>query len=301
MANNTPEVPHGAQRSVTDHASPAGAQRTSPAYAKGASTAGAAGSGPQDSSASGSDVARASRPHRGWLVVALCVGLVVGGLAGRYAFEAQATRDYDALKQRLEGELLAVRAQLVESQAKADALSGSLLVEESTRKGLAASLEASQAELGRTREQLAFFNQLFPPGPKGAISVRAFDAELRGNTLHYRALFMRNASGGEPFEGRLQFVAQGRQDGKAVKLTLAPARGRVPDPDAATGSDPGLASDPALDKMNAGELDLRFAEFQRSIGLLNVPDGFVPERLTLEVLEGDAVRARRTINISAGD
>ena len=237
----------------------------------------------------------AARPGgRWWVVMALVAGLALGGLAGRFGFEAQATREYHALKQRLEGDLALTHAQLAEAQAKVDALSGNLLVEQSTRNGLAASLEAAQAELGRTREQLAFFDQLFPPGPKGVIGIRAFEAEVRASAVHYRALFMRNANAGDLFEGRLQFVAQGRRDGKPAKLTLEPARGMVPA--AAALSDKGEAAEQA-----AGTLELKFDEFQRSIGLLSLPEGFVPERLTLNVLEGDAVRATRTINISPGD
>src|SRR5690606_7320917 len=96
-----------------------------------------------------------------------------------------------------------------------------LVVEESTRKGLEASLQALQSELGQTRDQLAFYDQLLPPGPKGAISIRALEVERLGPTLQFRALLMRNAQDDSPFSGRMQFVASGKQDdGQEAKITL---------------------------------------------------------------------------------
>src|SRR3546814_7990669 len=59
-------------------------------------------------------------------------------------------------------------------------------MEESTRKGLEATLQASQTELGRARDQLAFFDQLLPPGPTGAIGIRALDIVQLGPTLQYK-------------------------------------------------------------------------------------------------------------------
>ncbi|TEA79067.1 DUF6776 family protein [Allopusillimonas ginsengisoli] len=253
-------------------------------------------------------VAPARRHGRPWgvMLVALFIGLALGGLGGRYWFKDQATRRYDALKQRLEAELVIARADLAKAQAHVDALSGSLMVEQSTRKGLETSLEAAQAELGRTREQLAFFDQLFPPGPKGAVSIRALDAELQGSTLQYRALFMRNAVNAHKFEGRMQFVAKGTRDGKPQTLTLEPAKGMPPAVESATDTpeeavDQSSTSPDAASDEDSGSFALVFNEFQRSAGLLDVPEGFTPTALTLNVLEGDAVRATRTINLSAGD
>src|SRR5690606_13747977 len=104
---------------------------------------------------------------------------------------AQNVHDYQALKTSM------------------DALQGKFLVEESTRKSLEVTLQETQAELGRARDQLAFFDRLLPPGPNGSISIRALDFEPRGPTLLYKVLLMRNAPGAEPFAGRLQFIAKG--------------------------------------------------------------------------------------------
>src|SRR3546814_19832949 len=92
------------------------------------------------------------------------------------------------MRQSMQTELDTRSSELAGARAEADALEGKLAVEESTRKGLEASLQALQSELGRARDQLAFFDQLLPPGPKGAVSIRALEVEHLGPTLQYKEL-----------------------------------------------------------------------------------------------------------------
>src|SRR3546814_12699373 len=93
-------------------------------------------------------------------------------------------------------------------------------MEESTRKGLEATLQASQTELGRARDQLAFFDQLLPPGPKGAIGIRALDIVQLDPTLQSKVLLRRNVQDDKPVVGFMHFVAPGVKKGKRVKLVL---------------------------------------------------------------------------------
>src|SRR5690606_15537142 len=84
-------------------------------------------------------------------------------------------------------------------------------------------MQALQTELGRARDQLAFFDQLLPPGPKGSISIRALDVQQLGPSLQYKVLLMRNAQVDTLFEGHMQFTASGTQaDGKQEKVILKP-------------------------------------------------------------------------------
>jgi len=238
------------------------------------------------------DTATGRRGAGLWLaVLALALGLALGAAGGRYWFKAQALSRYDALKQQLEGDLVSARAQLAESQARVDALTGNLMVEESTRKGLETTLARVQADLGQANEKLAFFHQLFPPGPAGAVSVRALTMEWQGANLSYRALFMRNALQAPTFQGRIQFVAKGSRDGKPASAVLLPAQG-APQNQAV---DSDAKDEPAEDGTDA--FTLHFDEFQRSAGLLAVPDGFTPESVTLNVLEGDTLRVSRSIKL----
>lgn len=211
-------------------------------------------------------------PRRGggfwFLLLGLFLGVVLGGFGARYWFQGEAARQFSTMKSMLQNELVEARAELAASQAHIDALTGSIMVEEGTRKGLESTLQATQEELGQTREQLAFFEQLFPPGKQGAISIRGLEAKRQGAGLQYRALFMRNANSAPKFEGVLQFVVEGQADGKPLTVTLD--------------------SRPQLE----------FDAFQRSTGILNLPEGFEPGKLTLNVLEGKAVRASHTVDVA---
>ena len=53
---------------------------------------------------------------------------------------------------------------------------------------------------------------------------------------------------------------------------------------------------PAPDGVAAG-LALQFDQYQRSQGMLALPEGFVPESVTITVLEGDTVRATRSVKL----
>lgn len=208
------------------------------------------------------------------------LGVMLGGLGAAYWLGSQ-TDDQQFSEQQ---SLLQARAELIALRAQNDALSGQLVVEESTRKGLEASLRTAQAEAGRMRDQLAFFDQLLPPGPKGTISVRALEIERIGPNLLYRVLLQRSTQGEALFKGVLQFVAQGVRDGKEVKITLDAARSPG-GPESVTPNTEGFA--------------LAFDQFQRGAGLLSLPDNFEPTSVTLNVLEGTAVRASRTVVLPA--
>jgi hypothetical protein len=44
-------------------------------------------------------------------------------------------------------------------------------------------------------------------------------------------------------------------------------------------------------------LALQFDQYQRSQGILAIPEGFVPESVTVSVLEGETVRATRSVKL----
>ena len=228
-----------------------------------------------------------------WIVLALVVGLVAGALAARYWFEAEASKQYSSLQQRMQEEQEHGAHRLQEAQAQADALAGKLAIEESIRQGLEKSLQDAQTELGKAHDRLAFFDQLLPPGPKGAVSVRGLEVQQMGPTLQYQVLLMRNAQANTIFKGALQFTAAGTQNGKPVKALMLKAATVT----GGSGVSPG-----ATDHATAGDvLAISFDEFQRASGLLAVPDGFVPHSITVSVLEGKHVLVSRTVELAAAD
>ena len=260
--------------------------------------------------------------------------------------QAQLTAHDQALAQR-ETELRFLRAQL-------DTADGEIAVERAARLELETQLRQAQADVGRGRDQLAFYEQLLPPGPSGSLDIRGAEFVREGAGLRYRVLMMRSGRSDTPFQGELRFEAAGLLDGATVSVALAPLQvaasenttvpsvpvngGAVvapsaasdgpaakPPPDkataaaaadaaaplasAATGATPS-ASVPALTgnglspeaaaavaKASDGPFDLHFDQYQRSQGVLAVPPGFVPEAITVSVLENGTVRATRTVKL----
>lgn len=230
-------------------------------------------------------------PHSKWyvgLLLSLLLGLALGYGGSRYVLD-NGQQQYDSLKKKLDVTSAQHLYDLNAAMMRADAFQGQLAVEESTRKSLEATLLATQQDLGRARDQLAFFNQLLPSGPNGSISIRALDIERSGSTLSYKTLLMRNAPGETAFNGLMEFVANGTEKGKAVKMTLEPAKAA----DATTNADAGLAGS----KAESQKLELSFDQFQRSEGVLSIPVGFVPKTITLNILDGKTVRVSRTVSL----
>jgi len=226
-----------------------------------------------------------------WLLAAALAGAAAGYWVASTLGEETAASRYRQLKSQFELVTAQNRHDYEALQGRLDALQGQMLVEESTRKSLEAALQSTQAELGRARDQLAFFDRLLPPGPNGSISIRALDFERHGPTLLYKVLLMRNAPGAEPFAGRLQFIAKGVAAGKEVTLTLEPASAPAAE-QAATD-----VSDAEGDASAQEPLALEFEQFQRSEGMLDVPEGVQLASVTVNVLEGKTLRVSRTVNL----
>jgi len=218
-------------------------------------------------------------------------GLIIGLGAMYFWIQQPALEAAHSHVRRAEIGLATLRGQLDDAETAAAALEARLLVEESTRRSLETTLGTFQAELGQARDTLAFYEQLMPPGPEGAISIRALDVERSGPHLKYRMLLMRSpAQGAEPFQGRVQFMASGRLNGEEHEVPLSPAVvAGAPVPEAGEAPE------------DANGLALEFSEFQRSSGLLGLPEGFEPDAITVNVLEGRTLRVTRSVPVATQD
>ncbi|MDH0091890.1 hypothetical protein N7373_10605 [Achromobacter mucicolens] len=236
-----------------------------------------------------------SRSHGA--VLRLCVivllGVLVGGAAG-FFHARQLYRPQDAVVisvQQAEAQDEAMRQQATQLRyirGQLDKADGELVIERSARQELETQLHAAQAELGRVRDQLAFYEQLLPPGPEGSVDIRSMQIDREGGGLRYKVLLMRSGrNGGTPFAGALRFQATGVLKGETVTVDLAPMQVKSEaGPVTATG-----------ENLTAASLALQFDQYQRSQGILAVPDGFVPESVTVSVLEGETVRASRSVKL----
>jgi hypothetical protein len=213
-------------------------------------------------------------------------------------------------------ELEAERAQTV---SPFDQAQRELLTERAARLELEKILVNTQLELGRTQDQLAFFEDLLPPSPHGALDIRAVDIEQHAEGLQYRVLLMRNGKATKHFVGTLQFVAighcRGDVDASEQMVILQPLLAE-PLP---VGSE-GFVAQSVYAKSQQAEpprvntqqqmrqqveaqqteaqraaLRLDFAQFQRGQGFLALPPRFAPKTVTVRVLDGDIVLASRVV------
>lgn len=213
----------------------------------------------------------------------LAIGMLIGAAVAHYMLERPALKSALARVQDGEIQLAAMRGKLDQANTRVIAMEGRLLVEESTRRGLETALRTAQEELGQARDTVAFYEELLPPGPKGAVTIRALDFERVGPHLAYRLLLMRSGANSKPFEGRLQFLAKGKLDGEEVELPLM-ASMQAAEEDA--------ENDPDTDL-----LAVEFDNFQRGSGLLVLPPRFEPAAVTVNVLEGRNIRTSRSLEL----
>lgn len=244
-----------------------------------------------------------------WIFCSALVGLALGAALVWWGVYAHHHRVQTSTIERLSGQLEQARLELGELHAELGVLEGRLAVESSTRQALERTLGTVQQELGAARDQIAFFYELMPPGPDGSISIRGFDVQRQGELLSFRVLLMRHGARDTSFEGMLQVQATGQRQGETVTVTLEPARLQNPansgpevkSQDSGPGSVDGPMVEGDPEKSGAGPsnsvLMLRFDQFQRSAGLLRIPEGLTLESVTLNVLEGDTLRVSRTVEM----
>lgn len=221
-----------------------------------------------------------------WMFFSALAGLALGAALMWWGVFFYHDRAQAEAISHLSDQVIQDRLQLNELHAERGVLEGELAVERSTREALERTLGTVQQELGAARDQIAFFYELLPPGPDGSISIRGLDVQQKGDLLSFRVLLMRHGAGDKPFAGTLQFQATGRLDGEPMTVILEPARVR----DAAN---PVAVPDTPPNPI----LALQFDQFQRSSGLLQVPEGLELESVTLNVLEGEILRVSRTMDI----
>lgn len=222
----------------------------------------------------------------------LLAGLAVGAAGGyRYARQAAAPSNTVVITaEQVAAKDAAIHQSQAESRflrAQLDTADGEIAIERAARQELETQLRTIQDELGRVRDRLAFFEQLLPPGPEGAVDIRGVEIQREGRGLKYRVLLMRSGRGETPFTGMLRFQAAGVLKGETVSVDLAPMQLKADTP-----ADPG-----AVPASAGGPLALQFDQYQRSEGVLELPEGFVPETVTVSVLEGSTVRASRNVKL----
>ena len=273
------------------------------------------------------------RCARIWVVSGGVLLLVLGGLLVACVMQGPSTGaqrlQLRTERAALEQERSELEAERTQTSSQFNLAQRALLTERAMRVELEKILANVQLELGRTQDQLAFFEDLLPPGPQGALDIRAVDVRQHAEGLHYRVLLMRSGKAAKHFVGALQFVAKGycRGDVDTSEQTIilqpllaAPAQavqqGLVEQSQLALAQQAASqrAQTQRADKQQAqsqqaqaqraevqqieaqqAALRLNFAQFKRGQGLLAIPPGFAPTSVTVRVLEGDIVLASKVV------
>lgn len=232
---------------------------------------------------------------RGFLFL---VGVTLGASGGYYYTHNMMQREMLSQKSELSDELshalMQEKIKLTALQSRLDTSEAQLTIDKATIAEYGSQVKKLQDDLSRTSEQLSFYDQLVPAGPQGAISVRGFDAVVEGRRVRFKVLVSRQAQAGTVFKGELKFTATGMLKGKEATVDLIPDTVEH----ASTGSD---SIPPVTDLKKippAPILELNFETIQRIQGLLMFPEGFVPHKITMRVLEGKTVRVSRTSELS---
>jgi hypothetical protein len=185
--------------------------------------------------------------------------------------------------------------QIAAANARIQQVQQMLTIEQAARAQLEKNLTALQEELGRSKDHLAFYEQLLPPGPQGALALRAVELERQGRTLSFRVLLMRSgkpAKPGERFNGRLQFVATGTKEGQEVTVVLQPSQRA-----ASAGASKSPLNTLGAATEDQDSLKLSFDQFQRSQGVLALPKDFEPSSVVVSILSGEIVLASRKVDL----
>ena len=221
-----------------------------------------------------------------WLLLgAGCVGAVAFGgydLGRRVAVAPAAKPTSDAVEIATAAAAVAAasttagKGVIDTTSVAASVAENQMRIERSARQQLAAQVKVLEAENGKLKDDLAFFESLLPADKTvGGVSVRRLAADVAGpNQLRYRLVVMRGGKSEQEFTGTLQVAVTVLQNGKSAIMIFP---------------EPGT-HEPA----DTEKFQLAFKRYQRVEGLLTLPDGAVMKSMQVRVLEKGQLRAQQT-------
>jgi hypothetical protein len=160
-------------------------------------------------------------------------------------------------------------------RSNANATESAMHIERSTQQQLASQIKELEAENGKLKEDLAFFESMLPTGtgPKD-VAIQRLEGELLApNRLRYR-LLVRQGVRDHHFSGTLQLAITVLQHGASTVLMF-----------------------PSHDGVDADKYKLEFKYYQRVEGVLSVPEGAVIKAIQARVLENGKVRTQQSANL----
>lgn len=214
-----------------------------------------------------------------WAVVAIVLGFC--GAIGLWAFEfgkdiagidggrteevAQLRLEVNGLRQQLAG----VKEERDKAQSVANTSSTLLTAERSAQERLMALNKQLETENRSLRDDLGFFEKLIPSVAGDSMAIRGLQAEVQnGRQVKWQVLVIQPLKNAPEFNGKLELSFTGLQGGKPWTAPL-----------------PG------------GSQNLKFRQYGRAEGVLELPPQTVVKGVSAKVLEGAVTRAAQSIKL----
>jgi hypothetical protein len=171
--------------------------------------------------------------------------------------------------QDLRAELVKVKAERDQAQSIANTAGTLVTAERASHERLLAQTKQLEADNRTLRDDLGFFEKLIPAAGGDGVAIRGLQADPQGDgKLKWQVLVIQASRNAQEFNGKLELTFSGQLNGKPWSMTL---------PDG-----------PAL---------LKFRQYGRMEGLIDVPAQVVLKEVSAKVLDGSAVRATQSIKL----
>ena len=169
----------------------------------------------------------------------------------------------------LRDEVSALRAGRDKVQSFANTSGSLLTAEKAVQEKMISQIRHLEADNLALRDDLGFFEKLLPDGGSDGVSIRSLQAErLSGTQLKWQVLVIHPVKGASEFNGKLEMTVSGLLSGKAWTATF-----------------PG------------GAQSLKFKQYRRIEGVLEVPAQAVVQNVTIKVMEGALMRSTQTYKL----
>ena len=207
-----------------------------------------------------------------WVAAAVVLGFC--GAISLWAFEFGkdiAGLDGGAAEEvvQLRAELARMRAERDQAQAVANTAQTLLTTAKSAQEQLLVQKKQLETDIQALRDDLGFFEKLIPSTGVEGIAVRGLQAEMQDDhRLRWRILLIQPQRNVAEFQGRLEMVFAGTLQGKPWSTTL-PAASQA----------------------------IRFTQFGRFQGVVDVPAQAVVKSLSVKVMDGAVVKATQSARL----
>jgi hypothetical protein len=203
--------------------------------------------------------------------------IVLGFCAAIALWAFEFGKDIAGLDTGAKEELLRLRidmAKLREERDKAQSIfntSASLITaEKATQERLTAQVKALESENRALRDDLGFFEKLMPASGAEGVTIRGLQAEVvgGGSQLKWQVLVIQPVKNAPEFRGKLEISIAGTLNGKSWMMELP-----------------------------EGAQPLRFSQYRRVEGMVDLPPQAVVKNVSAKLVEGTATRAVQSIKL----